>query len=202
MTILEALWAETSSSPASSLRAIQGQSEIRSRALFSADLRRTGSMWSGMSHPGPSTAKSVAASARSGSGSWGSPPPGAARSRARRRSMDALTLGGLHIRSPAPARTASRSRANRAGTSVVDSALRACLSRTSSATRMSAVPGIGQSRSRQTRFAKPDRSAVSPCLTTPTVFPSGRVMAASRGAARYQRNRTGNATSETAEATL
>ena len=63
--------------------------------------------------------------------------------------MDALTLGGLHIQSPAPARTASRSRANRAGTSVVESGLRACLSRTSSATRMSTVPGIGQSRSRQ-----------------------------------------------------
>ena len=78
-------------------------------------------MWSGISHPGPSTAKSAGASARSGSGSWGSPPPGAARSRARRRSMDALTLGGLHIRSPAPARTASRSRANRAGASVVES---------------------------------------------------------------------------------
>ena len=85
---------------------------------------------------------------------------------------------------------------------MVESDLRACLSRTSSATRMSTVPGIGQSRSRQSRFAKLDLSAVSPCLTTTTVFPSGRVMAASKGAARYQRNRMGNATSETAEATL
>ena len=60
---------------------------------------------------------------------------GAARSRARRRSMDALTAGGLHIRSPAPARTASRSRASRAGASVVESALRACLNRTSPVVR-------------------------------------------------------------------
>ena len=100
-------------------------------------------------------------------------------------------MTGLHIRSPAPARTASHSRANRAGTSVVERSLRACLSRTSSAMRMRSVPGSGASCSRQSRLEKPDRSAVSPCLMIPTVLPSGSVMAASIGIARYQRNRMG-----------
>ena len=66
--------------------------------------------------------------------------------------------------------------------------------------RTRTVPGIGPSRSRQSRLAKPDRSAVSPCLTIPTVFPSGSIMAASRGMARYQRNRIGYAMPERTEA--
>ena len=81
-----------------------------------------------------------------------------------------------------------------------DSTLRACLSRTSSAMRTRSVPGTGPPCSLLSRPEKPDLSAVSPCLTMPTVLPSGRVMAASRGMERYQRNRMGYATSETAEA--
>ena len=41
---------------------------------------------------------------------------------------------------------------------------------------------------------------MGPCLTIPTVFPSGRVKAASSGMERYQRNRMGYATPETMEA--
>ena len=74
---------------------------------------------------------------------------------------------------------------------VVASILRACLSRTWSAMSMSTAPGIGSSRIRQMRLAKPDLSAVSPCLTTPMVLPSGRVMAASIGMALYQRKSMG-----------
>ena len=84
---------------------------------------------------------------------------------------------------------------------MVERSLRACLSLTSSAMRTRTVPGIGQSRSPQSRREKPDLSAVSPCRTMPTVLPSGSVMAASRGMERYQRNRMGNARLETVEAT-
>ena len=54
--------------------------------------------------------------------------------------------------------------------------------------------------SRHRRLAKAVLSAVSPCLTTATVLPSGSVMAASMGMARYQRKRIGYAALETAEA--
>ena len=80
--MLEALWGVTSISPASSPRAIQGQSEMRSRARFSAGLSMTGSIWSVMSDAAPLSGRSAGGSARPGSGSTGSPPPGAARSRA------------------------------------------------------------------------------------------------------------------------
>ena len=84
--------------------------------------------------------------------------------------------------------------------SVAESALRACLSRTSSAMRTRTVPGTGPSRSFHSRLAKADLSAVGPCLTMPTVLLPGRIMPASNGPARYQRRRMGNAAFETMEA--
>ena len=83
---------------------------------------------------------------------------------------------------------------------MVSSTLRACLSRTSSVMRTSTAPGVGSSRSLQSRLANPDRSAVRPCLTMPTVFPSGMVTAASSRTALYQRKRMGKAMPERREA--
>ena len=80
------------------------------------------------------------------------------------------------------------------------SILRACLSRTSSVTRTRTVPGRGPSRSFQSRREKPVLSAACPCLTIPTVRPSGRIMAASRGPTRYSRRLTGYAMLATVEA--
>ena len=78
--------------------------------------------------------------------------------------------------SEGPAKAASRSRARTAGTCESASALRACLSRTSSGMSMSTAPGSGPSRSRHSRFENPVLSDVSPCLTTPTIRPPGSVM--------------------------
>ena len=89
--------------------------------------------------------------------------------------------------SAGPASTASLSRASSADTGEPSRSLRACLSRTSSGMSMKTAPGSGPSLNRQSRFEKPVLSDVSPCLTTPRVLPSRSVIAASRGAALYQR---------------
>ena len=107
---------------------------------------------------------------------------------------------GLHTGSSGVAATAWLSTARKTGAGNPSSILRACLSRTSSGMRTRTAPGRGRSRSFHIRLEKGDLSAVFPRLTTPTVFPPGRDMAASRGMARYQRNRMGYATAAMAAA--
>ena len=81
LTSWAALGTETPSSPARSVRVIQGQSDTRSRARFSAGFRKTGSRWSAMSHAAPLSGMSSGTVTRSGSASTGSSPPGSVRSR-------------------------------------------------------------------------------------------------------------------------
>ena len=182
---------ETSIRPARSFRHIQGQSESRSRARFSAGLRRAGSMWSGRSRPGRTAGMSQGRDASESCGSTGRAPPGRIRSSADPRSMAAAMDGRCQTRSPPAARTASRSSANIAGAEAPVSSLRAWRSRASSGTSTRTAPGIGPSHSLHTRLAKPVLSAASPCLTTARVRPPESSIAASMGAALYHRNRMG-----------
>ena len=97
--------------------------------------------------------------------------------------------GVLQMGFPAPAVAASLSRARNAREGEPATTLRACRSLTSSDMSMSTALGRNTSRSRHRRLEKAVLSAVSPCLTTATVLPSGSVMAASMGMARYHRKR-------------
>ena len=100
----------------------------------------------------------------------------------------------------APALAASLSRARKAMEGAPAINLRACLSRTSSGMSKRTALVLNFSRSLHSRLEKAVLSAVSPCLTTATVLPSGSVMAASMGMARYHLKRMGNATFERADA--
>ena len=81
LTSWEALWGATPMSPASSWRDIQGQSEMRSRARFSAGRTKRGSMWSEMSDAAALAGRSSGTEASRDSSSTGSSPPGSVLSR-------------------------------------------------------------------------------------------------------------------------
>ena len=167
MASWETRTSETVIRPAMSLRDIQGQSAIRSRARFSAGFKMVGSAWSASGAMSPGTV------ARDKGGSQGSSPPPGIRFRTYRRSRSALPEVGRHTGAWEPASTPSRSRARKALTCVRASVLRACLSLTSSDVRTRTAAGSGPSPSRHRRLEKAERSATGPCLTTPTVLRSG-----------------------------
>ena len=96
--------------------------------------------------------------------------------RSRRRSPDAAF---------ALADAASLSSARKAMEGDAETSLRARLRRTSSGMSRRTALGWNASLRRHRRFAKAVLSAVSPCMTTATVLPSGSVTAASMGMARY-----------------
>ena len=141
MTTWEARWGETPSIPARSFKLIQGQSDTRSMARFSAGRSVAGSRQSGTPQPGPATARSAGTEARCGSGSSGSSPPGARRSRAWRRPTALLTAWGLHTGSSGVAWTASLSTARNTGAGKPSSIRRVCRSRTGSGMRTRTAPG-------------------------------------------------------------
>ncbi len=192
--IWEARRSETVSRLARSFGAIQGQSKSRSRAHFSAGLRMAGRARSASGKE--SSGRVAAARGASAAGSV----PASKRSMAYRRPRSGPDAVERHTLFSGPARTASRSSADSALAEVRASALPACLRRTSSGASKRRRPGSGPSPSRQSRLEKPVLSAACPCRTRPTVRPPGRIMAASRGLARYSRRPTGWTTVATVDA--
>ena len=111
--------------------------------------------------------------ARSGGFSAGHAPRGLVWARAVLRSRSADPDGVRQMGAFAPAVTASLSRARNVRDCDPAAILRACLSLISSDMSIRTALGRNISRSRHRRLAKAVRSAVSPCLTTATVLPSG-----------------------------
>ena len=167
---------------------------------LSVSFRTVGSIQSGGFSSVPSSESSSGRDARSGGFSAGHAPRGLTWERAIRRSRSADPDGARQMGALAPAEAVSLSSARNVREGDPAASLRACLSLISSGMSMRTALGRNLSRSRHRRLEKAVRSAVSPCLTTATVLPSGSIMAASMGMARYQRKRNGNATLEMAEA--